>query len=324
MRTSKRMAYSIPSQSPNALYVARPVPSHQALCTSCKQSMQILALEGHYSHKVEVDVCTHCHLVWFDALESVRLSGLGWVLLIRQMIASPALNAPLARQLSCVRCQSPLKAVRNLTRFGRSAAQECPQGHGQYQGYTLLLAERGLVRPIYPNDRQALREQGRGLSCLNCGAQMEGTDHICGYCDSPLVLVDVPRLTAALLHRFGDALPIDTPSQTLMLACIGCGQALDPTQDIRCGQCDQSVALPHLRLLTPLLDSVEPLLKGRLPRQARPWGERLRRLKGDVTATNLYRLLRQMGAGGFLPGQFDPVNLLSWALLGGFLIWLLW
>jgi Transcription factor zinc-finger len=264
----------------------------QSHCTSCQQPLKALALEGHYTAQVRVDICTQCHLVWFDPLESVRLSGLGWVQLIRQMIASPALNAPLASQLRCVRCQSPLKPVRNLTRFGRTAAQECPQGHGQYQGYTLLLAERGLVRPIYPNDRRALREQGRSLACLNCGAQMEGTAHVCGYCNSPLVLVDLPRLTAALSHRYGDALPIDTPSLTLMLACIGCGQALDPTQDIRCGQCDQSVALPHLRLLTPLLDCLEPLLRGRLPRQARPWGERLRRLQGDVTATNLYRLLR--------------------------------
>jgi hypothetical protein len=286
--------------------------------------MQQLVLEGHYTQKAEVDVCMHCHLVWFDALESVRLSGLGWVQLIRQMIASPALNAPLAPQLACVRCQSPLKAVRNLTRFGHTAAQECPHDHGHYQGYGLLLAERGLVRPVYPHDRQALRAQGRSLSCLNCGAQVQDTAKDCSYCSSPLVLVDVPRLTAALLLRFGDAVPVDTPAQQLALSCIGCGQALDPTQDIRCAQCDQSVALPQLHLLTPLLDSVELLLKGRLPRQARPWGEKLRRLKGDVQATQLYRLVQSMEGGKFLPGQFDPVNLLAYVLLGGFLAWLFW
>jgi Transcription factor zinc-finger len=300
------------------------MPLRQALCTSCQQPLRLIALEGHYTHKVEVDVCLHCHLVWFDALESVRLSGLGWVQLIRQMIASPALNAPLAPRLGCVRCQSPLKVVRNLTRFGRTAAQECPQGHGQYQGYSLLLAERGLVRPIYPHDRQALREQGRALGCLNCGAQVANDAQSCSYCDSPLVMVDVPRLTAALLLRFGDAVPMDTPAQQLGLACIGCGQPLDPTQDIRCANCDQSVALPHLQLLTPLLDSVEHLLKGRQPRQARPWGERLRRLKGDVRATQLYRLLQQMGEGKFLPGEFDPVNTVAWLMIAAFFVWVFW
>jgi Transcription factor zinc-finger len=294
-----------------------------SVCTSCKQPLNAVTLEGHYTAKVQVDICTHCHLVWFDPLESVRLSGLGWVQLIRQMIASPALNAPLATRLSCVRCQSPLKAVRNLTRFGRSAAQECPRGHGHYQGYSLLLAERGLVRPTYPHDRQALRTQGRSLACLNCGAPMENAAQDCNYCHSPLVMVDVPRLTAALLLRFGDAVPIDSAAQLWAFDCIGCGQALNPTSDIRCTQCDQSVALPQLHLLTPLLNHVEPILLGRLPRQARPWGERLRRLQGDVYETNLYRVLHHLLGPGYLPGQFRFATLIPWVLLGCFLLWVL-
>jgi hypothetical protein len=240
------------------------------------------------------------------------------------MIASPALHAPLAQRLACVRCQSPLKAVRNLTRFGRSAAQECPQGHGHYQGYSLLLAERGLVRPVYQHDRQALRTQGRSLCCLNCGAQLDSAAQECGYCTSPVVLVDVPRLTQALLLRFGDALELTAPAQQLGVACIGCGQALDPTQDIRCSHCDQSVALPQLHLLTPLLDHIEPILRGRLPRQARPWGERLRRLQGDVRETQLYRLLQHLRGPPLLPGEYDPANMTAWVLMGCFLIWLLW
>jgi hypothetical protein len=285
--------------------------------------MQSLAVEGHYTAKVELDVCTHCHLVWFDALESVRLSGMGWVQLIRQMIASPALNAPLVPRMACVRCQSPLKAVRNLTRFGRSAALECPQGHGHYQGYSLLLAERGLVRPIYPHDRQALREQGRKLGCLNCGASLGDDETLCSYCGSPVVMVDMPRLSQALLMRFGDPLQLEEPAQQLGVACIGCGHTLDPTVDIRCGHCDQSVALPQLHLLTPLLDHVEPILQGRAPRQAKPWGERLRRLKGDAQATQLYRLLMHARGGQFLPGELDVVNTVAWVLLGIFLWWLL-
>ena len=87
----------------------------------------------------------------------------------------------------------------------------------------------------------------------------------CSYCYSPPVMVDVPRLTAALLLRFGDAVPIDTPVQLWAFDCLGCGQALDPTVDIRCPQRDQSVALPQLHLLTPLLNHVEPVLLGRMP-----------------------------------------------------------
>jgi hypothetical protein len=300
------------------------VSRSSSVCTSCQQPLRVLTLEAHYSAHVEVDICVHCHLVWFDALESVRLSGMGWVQLIRQMIASPALNAPLASQLSCVRCQTPLKPVRNLTRFGRTAAQECHHGHGHYQSYGLLLAERGLVRPIYPHDRQALRAQGRGLGCLNCGAQLDGAATVCSYCDSPVVMVDVPRLTQALLMRYGDPLHVDQPAQQLGVQCIGCGHALDPTQDIRCGQCDQSVALPQLHGLTTLLDHVEPILQGRAPRQAKPWGDKLRRLQGDFRATNLYRIMLGARDGSHLPSEFDFVNTLAWVLLGVFLLWLWW
>jgi hypothetical protein len=35
-----------------------------------------------------------------------------------------------------------------------------------YQGYSLLLAERGLVRPVYPHDRQAMLAQGRAMLAL--------------------------------------------------------------------------------------------------------------------------------------------------------------
>jgi hypothetical protein len=284
--------------------------------------MQGMALEGHYTAKVQVDVCTRCHLVWFDALESARLSGLGWVHLIRQMIASPALHAPLAPHLQCVRCHTVLKPVRNLTRFGRSAAQECRNGHGHYQSYSLLLAERGLVRPAFAHDRQALLEQGRHLECLNCGAKIAGQASVCSYCDSPVVMVDVPRLTQALLVRHGDVLELKAPAQQLGVACIGCGHALDPTVDIRCNHCDQSVALPQLHLLTPLLDNIEPILQGRAPRQAKPWGTRLRELQNDPTQTQFYRLLQHLRGPRYLDGEYNPREIVVWVVFALLMIWL--
>ena len=111
--------------------------------------MQQLALEGHYGQSIHCDLCADCHLVWFDAFESVRLSGLGWVSLLRRMQAaasrSPGVLAP---KLVCPRCAAALKPVHNLTRFGRFAALECPRKHGHLQTFSLLLAERGLVRPM--------------------------------------------------------------------------------------------------------------------------------------------------------------------------------
>lgn len=304
------------------------------ICSCCQNPLQVLALEGHYSHRVEIDLCARCHLVWFDAFESVRLSGLGWVQLLRQMLAAPAATAVLAQPLRCVRCAGPLAGVRNLTRFGRTAALECVKEHGQYQSFSLLLAERGLVRPLSSRDRQALVQEGRELGCLNCGAAVVG-EHAsaapsnqeteCAYCQSPLVVLDLKRLSEALLVRHGDTIDVAEAAQHLSWACLGCGQSLDPTQDTRCPHCDHSVALPNLAAVKPLLDRIEPLLQGKQPRQAKPWGAKLAAQRGDSRATQLFRWAKHLWPSTS-PGEFDVdavKSVISWVLLGLFLWWIL-
>jgi DNA-directed RNA polymerase subunit RPC12/RpoP len=267
-------------------------------CSCCQRPLSVLALEGHYTQSVEVDLCVFCHHVWFDSFESVRLSGLGWVQLLRRMLAAPKSEAVLAQPMHCVRCSGKLKGVRNLTRFGRSAAHECERGHGQYQSFALLLAERGLVRPMTSRDRKTILDEKREVCCLNCGAQVVGgmaskpgssQETECAYCQSPLVVLDLQRLSEALLVRHGDAIDVEQAAQHLAWACTGCGQALDPTQDTRCPHCDHSVALPNLAAVKPLLDRIEPLLNGKAPRQAKPWGHKLANMRGDASATQLHR-----------------------------------
>ncbi len=304
------------------------------VCSCCNQPMKILALEGHYSHRVEIDLCANCHLVWFDAFESVRLSGLGWVQLLRQMLAAPPAGAALSKPMRCVRCSGALAGVRNLTRFGRTAALECVKEHGQYQSFSLLLAERGLVRPLTSRDRNTLVQEGRELCCLNCGAAVVGEqasaapstqETECAYCQSPLVVVDLQRLSQALLVRHGDVIEVDEAAEHLSWACTGCGQSLDPTQDTRCPHCDHSVALPNLAAVKPLLDRIEPLLQGKAPRQAKPWGHKLAAQRGDSRATQLYRWVVHH-TDGSTPGSFDWHEPSHWVtlLLVGLLLYWLW
>lgn len=174
--------------------------------------MRPLPLEGHYGPQVPTDLCPHCNLVWFDEFESVRLSGLGWVRLLREMQAavSDAFHTPLKTRLCCPRCAGTLKPVHNLTRFGRFAALECPSRHGHLQTFSLLLAERGMVRPLAHADWQALRQEKREADCLNCGAVITPGMDRCAHCESPLVVIDMPRLMAALLIRHAEPLPLET------------------------------------------------------------------------------------------------------------------
>jgi Transcription factor zinc-finger len=267
-----------------------------ATCTSCQQPLKEVTLEGHYGQSVVTDVCGNCHLVWFDAYESVRLSGLGWVGLLREMMAMPRASQNAPPKLQCVRCKGNLKAVRNLTRFGRTAALECERGHGHYQGFALLLAERGLVRTINTRDLAALQKEGARPSCLNCGApvsqvptELSGQTPVCSHCDTPLMLFDLPRLTQALLVRHGEELKVYIPREQLSIACRGCGQPLDATQDTSCETCGHVVAMPSMSQVKPLLDQIEPILKNASPRQAKPWGDKLKNMQGDASATQLHR-----------------------------------
>ena len=297
------------------------VAGNTTACPQCHEPMRAVPLEGHYGPKVPVDLCPHCNLVWFDEFESVRLSGLGWVTLLREMQAAvaDAFTGALKAKLGCPRCNGTLKPVHNLTRFGRFASLECPGRHGHLQTFSLLLAERGMVRPLAHADWQALREESREPSCLNCGAGISpGTDR-CAHCESPLVAIDMPRLMAALLIRHAEPLPYEAAGRVTW-PCHGCGAALAPNETARCEHCHHPVVVPSFVDLKPLLDTIEPLLRAARPREARPHGEKLRAMRGDYTATAAYRYMRHL---------FQPESLLpsgqGWialAALAAFVGWM--
>ncbi len=249
--------------------------------------MRPVLLEGHYGQRIEIDLCAACHLVWIDDLETVRLSGLGWIALLRQMHADTAAQA-LRLPMSCPRCAAALKPVRNLTRFGRTAAHECPKAHGHYQTFSLLLAERGLVRPLTPRDRKTLLSEHRAATCMNCGAALaESNGESCSHCASPLVALDLPRLMASVMVRHALPLPADD-AQLARWACRGCGDAVDPTRMSACERCGHTVVAPSLKDAMPMLDALEPRLQQMRAPGARPMGERLRR-PDDHRATAFYR-----------------------------------
>ena len=268
-------------------------------CTQCQAELQPITLEGHYGQQHEADICANCHLVWFDALESVRLSGLGWIGLLRQMQGVMGGSPPrtLKLPLACVRCSTELKPVHMLTRFGRSAAHECPNRHGHFQTFSLLLAERGLVRPMGARDRRTLQTEQRPLTCLNCGAPVPpGNSMSCGHCASPLVVFDLQRLMASVMVRHGLPLPADAASQ-LRWPCRGCGDALDPTAMTSCRRCGHTVLAPSLNDAMPLLAELEPRLRQFRAPGAEPMGAKLQRQRG-FRGTALFRhVVQPLGLG---------------------------
>jgi hypothetical protein len=226
--------------------------------------MAHLVLVGHQAKEVVVDHCAPCRLVWFDALESVNLAGRGWVQLLRELQRDArAAQSPLRPPaLHCPSCQAALKTVHNATRYGRFPALECPQRHGHLHSDSGMLAERGLVRPLLGPERQALAQEKRTLHCLNCGAASDGSGERCSYCDTPLMVIDLPRLAHALRQRAGQWSDSPAPDGVPMRwECRGCGSPLDPSRDVACSACNHPVVAPSLLDITPLLMAVEHELR---------------------------------------------------------------
>ena len=318
------MSWAQPAASSRAKVGAPALALRVSKCTQCKGEMQPVSLEGHYGQQHEVDLCPDCHLVWFDAFESVRLSGLGWIGLLRRMHAVVGTAAPrvLKMPLQCVRCSAELRPVHHLTRFGRSAAHECPRQHGHYQTFSLLLAERGLVRPLSPRDRRTLQTEQRPLTCLNCGAPVvAGTGDACEHCASPLVVFDLQRLMASVMVRHGLPLP-DDDANPVSWPCRGCGDAVDPTAMTACARCGHTVIAPSLADAMPLLAALEPRLRSFRAPGAQPMGATLRRQRGFRGTAFFRHIVRPFGFGvsgeGFDWRESLPAALLIAAAL---LIW---
>lgn len=209
-------------------------------CGHCGAPMRVLRLAGHYKRTVEIDVCAPCSLIWFDAMESIRIAGPGLVALVHEIDACMAIEPtfrPLPQTLPCQVCGQPLKRVFDLTRYGRTAHLECPHEHGIYQSFMLFLAEKGYFRPYEWHDIHALTAAGKAIKCNQCGATLEGRpQNACPYCASPVGVYDPARLAAAI-DREQVAAPVALKPTAAQVACEACGGMLDPSRDTACPHC---------------------------------------------------------------------------------------
>lgn len=294
-------------------------------CPRCNGAMTALALSSHRPVPVPVDHCGTCRLVWFDALESVQLDALGWVRLLRTMeagLAQPLAAAQVPRP-ACPVCSSVFKVVRNRTRYGRFAVQECPLGHGHLSSHAALLAERGLVRPLGLPERQALAKERHPLHCLNCGGPATADDEHCSWCGTVLAVIDLPRLAHSLQVR--DAAMGPSPTQRgrhTTWPCRGCGAALDPGRDAECPSCGHLVVAQRLPDIAPLLDEAEAVLAAHAETATRvrerfPSGRRAPVTDGPAPVSTL-REVEPWGWAGWLPlGVLALLAVLSLGWLSG-------
>ncbi|WP_280152996.1 hypothetical protein [Piscinibacter sp. XHJ-5] len=259
--------------------------------------MRRLTLDGHYGQRVEIDLCAPCHLVWFDTVESVRLTGTGLLALLGEMTeAQRQAHHVLDPDARCPRCAGALKPIHNRSRWGPTLQLECRRRHGAYQTFAQFLSEKGLVRPLSSADRAALTRRG-SLHCLNCGAAVGPSDARCTYCDASPGMVDVARLAAALDPEGateGHAVH-GVAARHVALECLACGAPLPPGVSAQCEQCGATLAVAQLSQAHRAVSALEDALRSHA-RSPAPHvrARRLLQLEGDVSRRREFA--RQMQA----------------------------
>jgi Zn-finger nucleic acid-binding protein len=249
--------------------IRSPSRLHDTLpCGNCGLPLRRLALAGHYARPVEVDLCSPCHLVWFDSLESVRLTGASLLELIGAMAEAHAEpHRPLGDRLRCPRCSGALKRVANRSRWGPTEQLECLRGHGAWQTFAQFLSEKGYMRELTSSDRAALLRVNSALACVNCGASLaDAGAAACRYCGSVPGLIDIARLARAVDPEDvteGAALR-KTSARRHAFNCHACGAAVPEGELLQCPTCGATLASPDLRRAHAALRSLAPVLEAHL------------------------------------------------------------
>ena len=234
------------------------------VCGNCRQPMQRLTLAGHYGRNVDLDLCRHCDLVWFDGSETAQLAGPGLLELIGAMASSHDLPHEMLRaDPRCPRCDGALGIVHNQSRWGRSSQLQCLRRHGAYQSFAQFLEEKGLLRSMSRVDRaRLLRDRGR-IDCVNCGGAIGSGDEHCPYCRSIPSLLDVARLAHALdpLDTIEPPAVYRAVATQSAMHCAACGAALPKDETISCSQCGATLAIASLAEANAAVQALAPALR---------------------------------------------------------------
>jgi Zn-finger nucleic acid-binding protein len=98
-------------------------------CPKCKSPMDPVQIAN-----TQVDRCTSCHGLWFDALEDQDIRGTEGAETLDAPASGPVPAPPAKRRQSaidCPRCKSPM--IQMVDRMGRRIQYEsCPQCHGKF------------------------------------------------------------------------------------------------------------------------------------------------------------------------------------------------
>lgn len=162
--------------------------------------MEKLAFQRASAGEILLDICWDCHAIWFDQFESTSLAPTSVIELFRLIHDHRDKPArPLADSMTCPACPSRLVFTQDLQKTNRINYHRCPNGHGRLSTFFQFLREKQFVRTLSPLEIETLRATVKQVRCSGCGAPVDlGKDPACGYCRSPISVLDPDAVEKAL------------------------------------------------------------------------------------------------------------------------------
>ena len=171
-------------------------------CPGCAATMTALTLDGHLGTKVDLDLCAACQVIWFDRLESLRLSPGATLSLFRTIGERKQTSPPpLGDPLKCPRCDLRLLLTNDRQRNTPFRYRRCAREHGRLITFFDFLREKDFVRPLSARQIAELRASVQTVNCSNCGAPIDLTlASACAHCSTPLSMLDLNQIEVMAAH----------------------------------------------------------------------------------------------------------------------------
>lgn len=168
-------------------------------CPACGAPMDAQTLDAMYGRTVTIDVCHACTGIWFDTLESLRLTPGAVLRLFKLMNDRRGEGRPATEGTRCPRCKAPLAETTDRQGGTRFHYLRCPTEHGRFITFFQFLREKSFVRPLSAPEIAQLRKSIRVVHCSGCGAPVDlERSATCGYCRAPLSMLDPDQLQRAV------------------------------------------------------------------------------------------------------------------------------
>ena len=163
--------------------------------------MESVALATHIGTPVEVDICSPCHVIWFDHMESTSLSPGSVIEMFKRVHAARDSGRNLLKMVvACPHCATTLKSTTDLAKGGRFSYSRCTGGHGRLISFAQFLSEKNFIRSLQPHEISALSVRVKQIRCSSCGGPISlEADKACTHCGAAISVLDEAAVEKALL-----------------------------------------------------------------------------------------------------------------------------